>query len=289
MIKKTWRFLVEFSDAWSVDRVQRQSAAIAYYALFSVAPLLLLVVTVLGELLGAQAVEGQLHHQLEEFMGAPAAAALESLSKGFSFSRTNVTAATVGIGMLVFGATGVFVELKDSLNLIWGLHRREGHGILLFLLDRLFSFLMVLIVGALLLISLLASSAFALLRGWLQPHIQVPVEAWGLLALVVAFLTEALLFALIFKVLPDLRFPWKDVWTGSLITAGLFEAGKWGLGWYLGREGTVSSFGAAGSVVILLLWVYWSSVIVLAGAEIIEISQRMRGTPHGRKPAIVLD
>ena len=285
-LQHIWRFLTEFIDAWSVDRVPRQSAAIAYYALFSMAPIVLLIVAVAGHALGQKAFEGQLHAQLEEYMGHRVADALEGLVKGINLGGTSWVTAVVGGATLLFGATGVFVELKDSLNLIWGLHRRDGRGIVLFLLDRLLSFGMVLLVGLLLLLSMLASSVFALVRAWLQPHLQVPVEAWGILGTSISFVVETVMFALIFKVLPDIKFPWKDVWLGALVTALLFEAGKFGLGWYLGRETTVSSFGAAGSVVLLLIWVYWSSMIVLTGAEFIEISQRMRGHPHGRKPAI---
>jgi len=288
-----WRFISAFSDAWSDDRLPRQSAAIAYFALFSLAPLLLLATTIAARILGPQAVEGQLHGQLSGFMGEQAASALEQLVRGINLSRENNTpAAVIGVLTLVYGATGVFVELKDSLNLIWGLRRREGRSVVLFLKDRVLSFAMVLFSGTLLLASVLVSGTFAFLKGWLATgwlasEISVPVEAWSLLAFLISFAIETLLFAIIFKVLPDLKFPWKDVWIGALVTAMLFEAGKFGLGWYLGRTTTLSTFGAAGSVVLLLIWVYYSTMIVLTGAEFIEINQRLRGMPHGRKPALV--
>jgi len=286
-LKGSCRFIAAFSDAWSDDRLPRQSAAIAYFALFSMAPLLLLAMTIIARVLGPQAVEGELHVQLSGFMGEQAATALEQLVRGITLSKgNNTSAAIIGGATLIYGATGVFVELKDSLNLIWGLRRREGRSVVLFLTDRLLSFGMVLISGALLLASVLVSGSFAVVRGWLDTEITLPVEAWALIAFAVAFAIETLLFAIIFKILPDLKFPWKDVWLGALVTAVLFEAGKFGLGWYLGRASTLSSFGAAGSVVLLLIWVYYSSLIVLTGAEFIEITQRLRGTPHGRKPSL---
>jgi len=285
--RSLWNFISAFSDAWSDDRLPRQSAAIAYFALFSLAPLLLLATTIIARVLGPQAVEGQLHGQLSGFMGEQAASALEQLVKGVTLAKDdNTSAAIIGSATLIYGATGVFVELKDSLNLIWGLRRREGRSMVLFLKDRLLSFAMVLLTGSLLLASVLVSGTFALLRGWLSQEITVPVEAWALLAFGIAFAMETLLFAIVFKVLPDLKFPWKDVWIGALVTALLFEAGKFGLGWYLGQTSTLSTFGAAGSVVLLLIWVYYSSLIVLTGAEFIEINQRLRGMPHGRKPSL---
>lgn len=287
--KSVLGFLNAFSDAWSDDRLPRQSAAIAYFALFSMAPLLWLAQEIIVRVLGPQAIVGELHVQLSGFMGEQAATSLESLVKDVNPTRgNNTTAAVIGGATLFYGATGVFVELKDSLNLIWGLRRREGKSVVLFLTDRLLSFGMVLVSGALLLASVLVSGTFAVIKGWIarDAGIAVPIEAWALLAFIVAFTIETLLFAIIFKVLPDLKFPWRDVWIGALVTAMLFEAGKFGLGWYLGRTSTVSTFGDAGSVVLLLIWVYYSSMIILTGAEFIEITQRLRGMPHGRKPAL---
>lgn len=289
-MRAVWRFIDAFSDAWSDDRLPRQSAAIAYFALFSMAPLLWLATSIVSQTLGQQAVTGELHNQLSGFMGERAAASLEDLVKDVNLSRgPSTAAAVVGAATLLYGATGVFVELKDSLNLIWGLRRREGKSIVLFIKDRLLSFGMVLVSGALLLTSVLVSGTFAIIRNWISSEFTVPVEAWALIAFFVAFALETLLFAIIFKVLPDIKFPWKDVWMGALVTAMLFEAGKSGLAWYLGRSTTLSAFGAAGSVVLLLIWVYYSSLIVLTGAEFIEITQRLRGTPHGRKPSLAED
>lgn len=287
-IRPLWRFIDAFSDAWSDDRLPRQSAAIAYFALFSMAPLLWLATGIISQILGQQAVTGELHNQLSGFMGAQAANSLESLVNDVKPIQggANTTAALIGGATLVYGATGVFVELKDSLNLIWGLRRREGRSVVLFLKDRLLSFAMVIISGALLMASVLVSGVFAFIRSWVSAEIMVPVEAWSLIAFGVAFAIETLLFAIIFKVLPDLKFPWRDVWMGALVTALLFEAGKFGLGWYLTRTTTLNGFGAAGSVVLLLIWVYYSSLIILTGAEFIEITQRLRGTPHGRKTSL---
>lgn len=286
-LRNIWSFLVNYGDSWSEDRVPRQSAAIAYYALFSMAPLLLLARLIIGRALGEAALQsGNLHQQLVDFMGSQAASQLEQLTGDMKLWRGNTPTAVIGAATLIFGATGVFVELKDSLNMIWGLHRREGKSIVIFVKDRLLSFGMVLFFGILLMLSVVTTGLFAIFRGWLQEYIPLPVEAWALAAFGISFAIETLLFAIIFKVLPDIKFPWKDVWLGALVTALLFEAGKWGLGWYLGRESTFAAVGKTGSVVLLLVWIYYSSMIVLAGAEFIEINQRMRGRRHGRKRAL---
>lgn len=281
-----WRFLKTFSDEWTEDRISQHSAAIAYYALFAMAPLLLLSLAIFGWTLGPQAAAGQLHQQLQEFMGDKVATTLEDQIGFISLDGKSLPAALLAGATLLFGATGVFVELKTALNIVWGVRRGEQSGIYHFIRDRLLSFAMVIFIGALLIISVLATSIFSLLRSWLQNYLQVPVELWSLTGFAVAFFVETLLFATVFKVLPDVRFPWKDVWLGAIVTALLFEAGKWVLGWYLGRESTLSSVGAAGSIVILLMWVYYSAMIVLTCAEFVEITQRMRGTPHGPKPAL---
>lgn len=286
-LRSVWSFMENYGDSWSADRVPRQSAAIAYYALFSMAPLLLLARLIIGRALGESALQsGNLHQQLVDFMGSQAASQLEQLTGDMKLWRGNTRTAVIGAATLIFGATGVFVELKDSLNMIWGLHRREGKSIVIFIKDRLLSFGMVIFFGILLMLSVVSTGLFAVFRGWLQDYIPLPVEAWALAAFGISFAIETLLFAVIFKVLPDIKFPWKDVWLGALVTALLFEAGKWGLGWYLGRESTFAAVGKTGSVVLLLIWIYYSSMIVLAGAEFIEINQRMRGRRHGRKRAL---
>lgn len=288
-VRPIWRFVDAFTDAWSDDRLPRQSAAIAYFALFSMAPLLILATSIIGRVLGPQAVEGTLHVQLAAFMGEEAATALEKMvSRNGPSHGDNKLAAVLGAATLLYGTTGVFVELKDSLNLIWGLRRREGRSIVLFMKDRLFSFAMVLFSGAVLLASVLVSGILTVFRHWLAGEISLPVETWVLLAFGISFAMETLLFAFIFKILPDLKFPWKDVWIGALVTAMLFEAGKYGMSYYLAHTSTLSAFSATGpAIVVLLIWVYYSSLIVLTGAEFIEINQRLRGTPHGRKPALI--
>lgn len=286
IVRRIWTFISSYVDSWSDDRVPRQSAAIAYYALFSMAPLLLLARLIIGRALGPDELEG-LHGRLVEFMGEPAAIQLEQLTGDMTLWKGNTPAAVLGAATLLYGTTGVFVELKDSLNMIWGLKRREGKSIVLFFKDRLMSFVMVLLIGVLLMVSVVITTVFSIFQGWLQQYFTaLPVETWSMAAMAIAMATETILFAIIFKILPDIKFPWRDVWLGALVTALLFEAGKWALGWYLGRASTFAAVGKTGSVVLLLIWVYYSSMIVLAGAEFIEINQRLRGTKHGRKRAL---
>lgn len=290
MLRRIWTFISSYVDSWSDDRVPRQSAAIAYYALFSMAPLLLLARLIIGRALGPEELGG-LHGRLVEFMGVQAATQLEQLTGDMTLWKGSTPAAVLGAATLMYGATGVFVELKDSLNMIWGLKRREGKSVVLFLKDRLMSFGMVLLIGVLLMVSVVTTGIFSVFQGWLQLYLTgLPVETWSMaamaIAMAIAMATETVLFAIIFKILPDIKFPWRDVWLGALVTALLFEAGKWALGWYLGRASTFAAVGKTGSVVLLLVWVYYSSMIVLAGAEFIEINQRLRGTKHGRKRAL---
>ncbi|MDB6131902.1 MAG: ribonuclease bn [Verrucomicrobiales bacterium] len=286
VLRRFWTFIDTYIDNWSDDRVPRQSAAIAYYALFSMAPLLLLARLIIGRTLGPAELEG-MHARLAAFMGEQAATQLEQLTGDMTLWKGSTPTAVLGAVTLLYGATGVFVELKDSLNMIWGLKRRDGKSAVLFLKDRLLSFGMVLFFGVLLMTSVVTTGIFSVLQDWIQTFLpRIPVEAWVMPAFAIALATETLLFAIIFKVLPDIKFPWRDVWLGALVTALLFEGGKWALGWYLGRASTFAAVGKTGSVVLLLIWVYYSSMIVLAGAEFIEINQRLRGTKHGRKRAL---
>lgn len=263
-------------EAWTSNRIPQHSAAIAYYALFAMVPLLLLAMWLIGVTLGPQAIEGELHNQLEDFMGYQAATALEGLVRGVSLSQASIPAAIVAGVTLLFGVTGVFVELKQALDRIWGLRTRPGGGVWTFIYERLLSFAMVVITGLLLTASMVMTSVLALMRGWLAEHLWVPPEWWNIAGTSVAFVVETILFAIIFKVLPEIHSPWRDIWLGAVVTAVLFEAGKMGLGLYLERASTISALGAAGSLAVVLIWVYYSSMIVLTCAEFIEVGQRLR-------------
>jgi membrane protein len=248
------------------DKALRLSAALAYYAIFSIGPLLFVMVMVASWAFGDKAVQGQVHDTLNGFVGETAAKTIESMMAAKKLGSSPVTTA-LAIFTLLIGASGVFGQLQDALNTIWEVKAKPGMGLMSFLRDRFLSMSMVLGLGFLLLVSMVLTTAVQALvtkGGQLFP---IPDVVTGILSEVISFIVVALLFAMIFKFLPDVKIPWKAAFIGAGFTAVLFTGGKFLLGLYLGREGTASAYGAAGSVVVVLLWIYYSSVILFLGAE----------------------
>lgn len=252
---------------WIEDGALSMSAALAYYSVFSIAPLIIIAIYIAGVFFGPEAVRGQLDEQIRSYVGSKAAEAVQTLVQSAYRPAQGWLAATMGILALIFGASGVFGQLKDALNTIWEVQPKYTNLVVGFLRDRLLNFAMVLVIGFLLLTSLLLSAAIAALNSYLERALGVPAYVWSFANLFISFGIVTTLFAFIFKVLPDVNIAWRHVWLGALVTSGLFEIGKFGLALYLGRESTSSSYGAAGSVVLLLLWVYYTSCILLFGAE----------------------
>lgn len=276
--------LRQTAQDWMDNNALRLSAALAYYSIFSIAPLLVLAIGLAGWFFGAEAVRGQVEWQLRDLVGAEASQAVQAMIKQTSQSGQSLTATIVGLATLLLGASGVFSQLKDALNTIWGVKTRSGPGWRLFIQDRLLSFGMVLVIGFLLLVSLLVTTTLSAFDRWVSAIIHLPAWVWGGVGILVSLAIVSLLFALIFKVLPDVSLDWHHVWVGAVATGLLFEAGKFGLALYLGREGTVSSFGAAGSLVLLLLWVYYASAILLFGAEFTKAYASATGATITAKP-----
>ena len=271
------RLLKATFDDWIEDNALRLSAALAYYSIFSIAPLLVIAISIAGLVLGEEAVRGQLGPQLQSYIGAQAAEGVQAMVKSASKPSDSWLGAGIGFATLMLGASAIFGQLKDALNTIWEVKARGGGGIRGFFRARLLNFGFVLVIGFLLLTSLLLTTALAALNGYFEQLIGLP-PALGLgLGFMVSFGIVTTLFAFIFKVLPDVQIEWRHVWIGAAVTAFLFELGKFGLGFYLGREGTASSFGAAGSIVLLLLWVYYASCILLFGAEFTQVYARETG------------
>ncbi len=273
-------FKEAFSE-FSRDNVLRLSAALSYYSLFSIAPLLMIAIGIVGWVYGAKAAEGRVAAELSQFVGWQAGQALESVVQ--SASKSSGGATLVGFVTLLVGASSVFGQLKDTLNTIWKVRSKPGLGIWHFVRTYLLNFGLVLGVGFLLLVSLILSTFVAALGGWLQHRFGIPGLVSGIFGFIVPFLLEVLIFAALFRVLPDVEIEWRSVWVGAATTAFLFEIGKVGLSLYLGRGGATSSFGAAGSVVLLLLWVYYASCILFYGAEFTEVYARRMG--HNPKPS----
>ena len=265
-----------FSD-WMEDKALRLSAAVAYYSIFSIAPLLVIAIGVAGLAFGQEAVKGQLNQQLSGYIGGQAAQAVESMVQSASKPSHGWMATILGFVTLLLGASGVFGQLKDALNTIWEVQAKSGGGIKAFVRERLLSFGMVLVIGFLLLTSLLLSTFIAGMSSWLESVLPMPAFVWQVATFLVSFGLVTTLFAFIFKVLPDVKLFWRDVWIGAAVTALLFEVGKLGLGYYLGKQGSESAYGAATAVVLLLLWVYYTSCILFFGAEFTQVYARERG------------
>lgn len=273
IMKNRWLDLLKrsFSD-WLDHKALRLSAALAYYSIFSIGPLLVITIGIAGLVLGEEAVSGQLHNEMKNYVGSQSADAIQSMVQSASKPTQGMLATMIGFMTLMLGASGVLGELKDALNTIWEVKPKPGSGgIMALARGKLLNFGMVLVIGFLLLVSLVLSTAIAALNQRLENVLPLPAFLWAAITFVISFGIVTTLFALIFKVLPDAKIRWRHVWIGSLITALLFEVGKTGLSWYLGRQTTASAYGAAGSVVLLLLWVYYASCILFFGAEFTQV------------------
>jgi membrane protein len=262
---------------WIDDKAFRLSAALAYYSIFSLAPLLVIVGSIAGTLFGEEAVRGQLQEQIAGLVGTQGAETIQSMVKSVSNPQRNFFAGLIGWSILLIGAGGVFGQLKDALNTIWEVQPKPGRAIWRVLKERFLSFTMVLGVGFLLLVSLVVTTSLAAFTRRIEVSFPLSSVFWMGLNLLISFAVVTLLFAMIFKVLPDVKIKWGDVWIGAATTALLFDIGKFLLGFYLGRESMASSYGAAGAVIIILLWVYYASLILLFGAEFTQVYARARG------------
>ena len=254
----------------------------AYYTVFSLAPLLFIAIAMAGLVFGEQAARGGIVDELATTIGRPAAQAIENVLRQAHNPDGNTLASLLGLVVLLFGASGVFVELEDALNTIWKVPTAKSATVWAFLRNRFLSFALVLGTGFLLLVSLIISTILAALDQQLTPP-RVPgsVWFWRLVTVLISYLFIALLFGLIYKLVPNTRVRWRDVWIGAAGTALLFTVGKYLLGLYLVQTGIASTFGAAGSLVIILLWVYYSAQILLLGAEFTHRYALRLGSHHG--------
>ena len=263
-----WGLFKQVANAWLDDYVPSMGAALAYYTLFSLAPLLLIVVSMAGLVFGADAARCEIQAQLQDLMGDAGAGAVQGMLASVREPAEGLLATVVGLVLLVVGATTVFAELQDALDRIWGVPERlRKSGWLTLVRARLMAFGMILALGFLLIVSLVTSAMIAAMGRSFDPVFggwQGVIEAGNAIG---GFLLVAITFGLIYKVMPRQRVLFSDVWLGALIAALLFTGGKFLIGAYIGRSAVASGFGAAGSLVVVLLWVYFSSQILLMGAE----------------------
>jgi membrane protein len=283
--KQIWGLIKTAFSSWVDDYAQSMGAALAYYTMFSIAPLLLIVISIAGLVFGVEAARGEIFGQLQGLMGEQGASAVQGLLESVSKPAESVTATVVGLVLLLIGATTVFAELQDDLDRIWRAPERDrSSGIWGLLRSRLLSFGMILGIGFLLMVSLVLSAALSALGKWWMPLF----GGWELLAQLVNFILSLALttavFAMIYKVMPRVHIAWRDVWIGAAVTALLFTIGKFLIGLYIGKSGVASGFGAAGSLVVVLVWVYYSAQIFLMGAEFTWAYAHTFGSRKGRTP-----
>jgi membrane protein len=274
-----WGLLRDAALRWIDHKAARLGAALAYYSVFSIGPLMLIAIAVAGLFFGPDAVRGQVSAQLAGLLGEPGAKAVETMLAGASQRQESVVATVIGIVTLLLGATGVVVQLKDALNTVWEVEAPAGSGIWGFLRSYIVSLAGVLGLGFLLLISLLLTTALSAGANLFAPFL--PEAVLQIFSFLIGFAVSSLLFAMMFKWLPDAEIGWRDVWLGGVVTAALFEIGKFLIGFYIGKQGLESTFGAAASIVVLLIWVYYSAQIVLYGAEFTYIYASRYGFRRG--------
>ena len=256
---------------WADDKAPRLGAALAYYTIFSIAPLLVIVIAIAGIWFDKQVAQEQIFQQISGLVGEDGGKAISGMLKAADKPKEGMIASILAVVTLIFGATGVFIQLQDALNTIWEVKPKPGRGIMGFIRQRLLSLAMVMGIGFLLLVSLVMSAGLAVAGKWFSGSMPGGEAIWQVINFAISFLVIAAMFTLMFKYLPDVKIAWKDVWLGGFLTAFLFTVGKFALGMYLGRSSVSSAYGAAGSLVILLLWVYYSAQILFLGAEFTQV------------------
>lgn len=276
-LKDIWAILKKAFKEWSDDNAARLAAALAFYTVLSIAPLFLIAVAIAGAVFGREAATGALNDQLRGLIGDAGAEVARTTVEHADQPKAGVLATIIGVITLLFGASGVFGELQSALDAVWNVKPKPGRGIWGTIRDRFLSFSMVLVFGFLLLVSLVITTALAAVGKYtegLAPGVPVMMQVANF---VFSFVLIAGLFALMFKYLPNAKIAWRDVWFGALVTAVLFTLGKYAIGLYLGRSAPGTPFGAAGSLVAFVVWVYYSGLIVFFGAELTQVTAEHAG------------
>ncbi|WP_417601387.1 YihY/virulence factor BrkB family protein [Owenweeksia hongkongensis] len=273
--KSIWEMLKATAKSWNDSDPFRQSAIIAYYAIFSIPGLLMIVIWVAGSLFGADAIRGEISAQASQFMGAEAAKGVEDLLASAELDQSSFIMKAIGVLTLIFGATTLFFQLQKSLNYIWDVESSPENGIKKLILDRASSLGLILVIAFLLLITLVLSAIISILGNWIDNNFgDVLLYAVQLLNFVLSLGVVSLLFAVMFKFLPDVEISWKSVWVGSIVTAVLFSIGKTLLGFYFAHADPSSSFGAAGTIILVMIWVNYTCLILFFGAEFTQVHAR---------------
>jgi membrane protein len=287
-----WKLLSATYTKWAEDHAERLGAALAFYTVVSLAPLLLIVIAIAGLVFGQETAQGQIILQIQGLMGEDSAKVIQRMIEEARNPAAGIIATVLATVMLLLGATGVFAQLQESLNTIWRVEGKPWKGIWKTLKDRFISLLAVLGTGFLLLISLVISAGLSAVGTTLEHSLPAPEFLLQLINFIVSFAIVTVLFAMIYKLLPDRSIQWGDVWIGALITSLLFTIGKFLIGLYLGKSDVGIAYGTAGSLVAVLIWVYFASQIFLLGAEFTTVYAASRGSrlapsPHARTEPMV--
>lgn len=276
-LQQVWILLRDTYAEWSRDNASQLGAALAFYTIFSLAPILIIIVAIVGFILGKQSVHTYILGELTKILGPNNADYVMGTIQSSYQAGSGIQATVIAISLILIGATTVCVMLKNSLNSMWGVETRPS-GLLYMLKDRIKSLLIVLFAGAFLFLSMLVTSIISGASVYLSNYVEIPLNFIAWLNDIVSLILLSLLFAMLYKVLPDVEISWKDVWVGGAMTAIMFTLGRFLLGLYLARSTISSAYGAAGSLVVILLWVYYSAQIIFLGAEFTQVYARKYGS-----------
>ncbi|WP_370901381.1 YihY/virulence factor BrkB family protein [Chryseobacterium gossypii] len=273
-----WEVLKQTFKEWNSSSASKDSASLAYYAIFSIPGLLIIIIWIAGNFFGEEAIRGEISNQISSIMGQDAAKSIQDMIARALIDKKNILMKTVGIGSLVFGSTTLFFQLQHSLNTLWGVQAAPKKALVKFLLDRANSLGMILILGFLLMITMVLSSMISFFNNWITGYFgfetYMLVEAVNFL---IGFGVVMLLFALMFKVLPDVQISWKPVWKGAFLTALLFTLGKFLISLYFSQFKPTSAFGTAGTVILIMMWINYSCMLVFFGAKFTQVYTNKRG------------
>jgi len=266
--KDFWGMLKSTFVGFSDDKGLKLSASLSYYTIFSLGPLLLLLISLVGFFLGEEAIRGQLFAEINGLVGDKAAVQIQEIIQNLELSGKTTSAVIIGVITLIIGATTVFGEIQDSINIIWRVKAKPKRGWVKLIKDRLLSSSLIIGLGFLLIVSLAVNGAVQALSDWLQNFFpNITVVLFNILNLIISFIVITVLFGVIFKVLPDVKIRWRHVRMGAFVTAALFMLGRFLIGLYIEKTGTESTYGAAGSLIVILVWVYYTAAIMYLGAE----------------------
>ena len=277
-VKFYWEVLQETFAEWNKSSASKDSASLAYYAIFSIPGLLIIIIWIAGNFFGEEAIRGEISHQISGIMGTDVAKSIENMIAGALIDKQNIVMKTVGVGSLVYGSTTLFFQLQHSLNSLWDIQSAPKKALVKFLLDRANSLGMILILGFLLMITMILSSLISVFNKLITQYFgfetYMLVETVNFVA---GFGFVMLLFALMFKVLPDVKVSWRPVWKGAFLTAVLFTLGKFLLSLYFGTAKPTSAFGTAGTVILIMMWINYSCMLVFFGAEFTKVYAYKKG------------